>query len=124
MSTVRSSHDNQRIVLHSKGAPEIVLGHCTSFRDADGSIKPLTMGKRKEILNTVKAMAREGLRTIALTSREIQQHEAHEVEHQEGSWERYVLAAGSFRCVWQLGDGVSACVGFSTTGTTCQRRIW
>ena len=48
MSTVRSSHDNQRIVLHSKGAPEIVLGHCTSFRDADGSIKPLTMGKRKD----------------------------------------------------------------------------
>ena len=31
----------------AKGAPEIVLGHCTSFRDADGSIKPLTMGKRK-----------------------------------------------------------------------------
>lgn len=87
MSTVRTGDD--QFELHCKGAPEIVLAQCSFFRDTDDEVKPLTSAKRREILSEVKRMAKEGLRTIALTSRALNEEEVAAQDTEEGGWARY-----------------------------------
>lgn len=58
-----------KTVLHVKGAPEIVLANCSSFRDATG-VHPLTGEVRREIAAGFLAAQTEGCRTLAFAYRE------------------------------------------------------
>lgn len=60
---------NNEWTLHHKGAGEIVLKQCSSYLDADGSIKPMSDAKRKELENTISTYASDALRCVAIAHR-------------------------------------------------------
>ena len=66
MSTVHSVEGS--VVQFTKGAPDIVLSHCTSYWK-DGQEHPMTEQKRREILAANKAMADKALRVLAVALR-------------------------------------------------------
>ena len=61
--------ENSDWTLYHKGASEIVLEDCTSYLDADGSIKPMTAAKKDEIKRTISTYASQALRCVALAHR-------------------------------------------------------
>ena len=74
MSTIENA--NGVTELHSKGAPEVVLQNCSYEQDATTGKKiRLTDLKRNEITRVVRDMGKSGLRTIMLTSRELNEEE-------------------------------------------------
>ncbi|MBQ8434868.1 MAG: HAD-IC family P-type ATPase, partial [Oscillospiraceae bacterium] len=62
MTTVHSKDGG--IVQFTKGAPDVILGRCTSYL-AEDKILPLDDEKRTEIINKNKAMADKALRVLA-----------------------------------------------------------
>jgi Ca2+-transporting ATPase len=65
-------HDQQpveRDVIAVKGAPDVVLGFCTQYQSAEDIARPLTPGKRSEILAANDAMTRDALRVLAVAYR-------------------------------------------------------
>jgi Mg2+-importing ATPase len=59
-------------LLVTKGAPESVIGQCTRYL-ADGAVGALDAGARSSIRRVCDAYARQGLRTLAIAYREIEQ---------------------------------------------------
>lgn len=68
MATAGKSAVLQSEVLHVKGAPEILLEHCTQILTEQGEVS-LTAAQKKEILQQIKDVAGRGMRTLALTYR-------------------------------------------------------
>jgi len=68
MSTVHSV--DKKYVQYTKGATEILLSHCDSYLDQDGSIKPLTEAYKKQIFEKMKSFADRALRVLGLAYRE------------------------------------------------------
>ena len=56
-------------VLHTKGAPESVLPHCTRTLAADGHAIELSSSEREQIARRVEHFAGEGMRVLALARR-------------------------------------------------------
>ncbi|SMP42740.1 Ca2+-transporting ATPase [Neorhodopirellula lusitana] len=67
--TVIAHHDG-RPVAHTKGAPEVLLPLCSDVLDGE-SIRPLTTHDREAVADAIKKMAGRGLRTLAITCREL-----------------------------------------------------
>ena len=67
MSTVHKSVEG--FVQYTKGAPDALLSRCTHYAE-DGKILPMTDAKRREILNSNKAMADRALRVLAVAKRD------------------------------------------------------
>ncbi len=67
MTVVVETLDNE-FEQYTKGAPDVVLGLCTSVYEND-KIVPLTDEKRAELLAQNKAMADQALRVLALSCR-------------------------------------------------------
>ena len=67
MSTVHKSGEG--FVQYTKGAPDALLSCCTHYAE-DGKILPMTDAKRREILNSNKAMADRALRVLAVAKRD------------------------------------------------------
>ena len=67
MSTVHKSGEG--FVQYTKGAPDALLSRCTHYAE-DGKILPMTDAKRREILNSNKAMADRALRVLAVAKRD------------------------------------------------------
>ena len=65
MTTVHSTPEGD-FVRYTKGAVDMVLGRCTGYLAEDGSVKPLTDEKRKEIAAVNKGFADQALRVLAL----------------------------------------------------------
>lgn len=63
MTTLCRAGDRQ--TGYSKGAAEIIIGHCTHVQE-NGQIKPLTDDLKKDILESVHTMAHEALRVLAV----------------------------------------------------------
>jgi magnesium-transporting ATPase (P-type) len=57
--------------VHTKGAPEAVLAHCSAVLGADGSEQPLTAESRTAIEAHVTERAAEGLRVLAVARRRV-----------------------------------------------------
>ncbi|WP_457030771.1 cation-translocating P-type ATPase [Kitasatospora sp. P5_F3] len=57
-----------RIVLHTKGAPEEVLTHATGLLD-HGTEHPLTAADRTEVVHAIGRLAARGLRVLAVARR-------------------------------------------------------
>jgi calcium-translocating P-type ATPase len=67
MSTIDpSSHGS---VLHTKGAPEALLPHCSTILAVDGSQAPLSAAEREAVSERVSRFAQGGLRVLALARR-------------------------------------------------------
>ena len=67
MSTVHKSGEG--FVQYTKGAPDALLSRCTHYFES-GKILPMTDAKRREILNSNKAMADRALRVLAVAKRD------------------------------------------------------
>jgi Ca2+-transporting ATPase len=69
MTTVAEGDD--RFVLLMKGAPEIVLDHCTARLDAAGRTVPLTEADRTEVADRLRDAAGRAMRMLAFAHREL-----------------------------------------------------
>ena len=67
MSTVHKSGEG--FVQYTKGAPDALPSRCTHYFES-GKILPMTDAKRREILNSNKAMADRALRVLAVAKRD------------------------------------------------------
>ena len=67
MSTVHRA--GAGFVQYTKGAPDALLSRCTHYFES-GKILPMTDAKRREILNSNKAMADRALRVLAVAKRD------------------------------------------------------
>ena len=67
MSTVHRA--GTAFVQYTKGAPDALLSRCTHYFES-GKILPMTDAKRREILNSNKAMADRALRVLAAAKRD------------------------------------------------------
>ena len=85
MSTIETGDGKHE--LHSKGAPEVVLQRCTFYQDSTGKKVELTDAKRSEISRVVRDMGKVGLRTIMLTSRELDDAEI--VQYKASGWKTF-----------------------------------
>jgi len=68
MSTVHAR--DGRFIQYTKGACEMLLGHCTSILEADGRVAALTQPRRDEINDNVRQFADRALRVLGLAYRE------------------------------------------------------
>ncbi len=69
MSTVhRESRDDHRVIVFTKGAPDVLLTRC-SFEVVGDGRRPLSDERRKEILAVNEALAGEALRTLGVAAR-------------------------------------------------------
>ncbi len=62
---------NGRLVVLSKGAPEIVLEHCTRRMDAAGQVVEFTPADRANVLEQIRASAGRAMRTLAFAHAEL-----------------------------------------------------
>lgn len=70
MSTLHRSEGGSYELL-MKGAPELIIESCTSFEDHDG-VRPLTESRRDLAFDAAARMAGDGLRTLALAYRPLE----------------------------------------------------
>ncbi|HWQ13717.1 MAG TPA: cation-translocating P-type ATPase [Roseiflexaceae bacterium] len=71
MSTAhQDAYRAERMVVFTKGAPDVLLAHCTHERVGDEAV-PLTEARRREIMAVVEQLAADALRTIGVAYRTI-----------------------------------------------------
>jgi len=70
MSTIDRSDDGSPVV-HTKGAPEALLGRCSHILDADGQSQPLDQSHRNQIEDAVNSFAAQGLRVLGFAERQL-----------------------------------------------------
>ncbi|MEX2121480.1 MAG: cation-translocating P-type ATPase [Pirellulales bacterium] len=66
--------DGDRLVMYTKGAPEVVLGKCTRERYKDED-RPLNDARRSEVLRAAHDMGERALRVLGLAYRAVAEHE-------------------------------------------------
>jgi potassium/sodium efflux P-type ATPase len=72
MSAVEVDHEHgDRLVVISKGAPDVLLGRCTRVR-AGLDVVPLDESRRERILADVEALTDDALRTLAVAYRPLE----------------------------------------------------
>ncbi len=59
----RDNADAGRLTVFSKGAPDVLLGHCGRIA-VGGAVRPMTEGDRQQILATVERLSSEAYRTL------------------------------------------------------------
>ncbi len=69
MMSVVVRHETEGIHQITKGAPDVILGTCTHYLNAEGEVVALDDAKRAEILAANKSMADEALRVLACAVR-------------------------------------------------------
>ncbi|MDR1084014.1 MAG: calcium-translocating P-type ATPase, PMCA-type [Deltaproteobacteria bacterium] len=69
MATVGQGMTKDKLTLHAKGAPEIVLDHSSFKRGPDGTVAAMTASDRKAFLEALKVDQGRGMRTLALAYR-------------------------------------------------------
>ncbi|MFC0265742.1 cation-translocating P-type ATPase [Alloscardovia macacae] len=65
---VRNAADSAQLVAYAKGAPDVLLAHC-SFIEVDGVIRPLTDEDRANVLAQVERLSSQAYRTLGQASR-------------------------------------------------------
>ncbi|MEU9021473.1 cation-translocating P-type ATPase [Actinomadura sp. NPDC048394] len=64
-------HDGYRTVLAVKGAPEVLLERCTRVHTSAHHDEPLTASRRRAAAGTVRRLAGQGLRVLAIAERSV-----------------------------------------------------
>ena len=92
MSTIERDHAHAgALVVISKGAPDVLLDHCTHIR-VGMAVKPLTEAWRRQILTEVDALSDAALRTLAVAYHPL---DAGETATQAQPLERELIYAGT-----------------------------
>ncbi|KAL5709720.1 P-type Ca(2+) transporter [Ranunculus cassubicifolius] len=78
---------NSQVHIHWKGAAEIVLASCTSFLDADGSVKQMDEEKETHFRKSIEDMAAGSLRCVAIAYRLFDLNEVPVDEDQLAQWD-------------------------------------
>jgi Ca2+-transporting ATPase len=68
MSTIHRDTEQDRGIVFTKGAPDVLLARCT-FEVIGGDRRPLTPPRRAEIMTSNDALAGEALRTLGVAGR-------------------------------------------------------
>ena len=68
MSTIHREAASQRLVIFTKGAPDVLLARCTGERTG-GTTHPLAPERARQILETNEQLAGEALRTLGVAAR-------------------------------------------------------
>jgi Ca2+-transporting ATPase len=79
MTTVHEDAQQDRLLVFTKGAPDVLIARCTHEAVGDGS-RPLNAERRAEILRANEQLAGRALRTLGVASRQLS---ADAFEHQE-----------------------------------------
>ena len=75
MSTVhKDSGSSDEMIVLTKGAPEVLLAHCTDENIA-GTTRPLTELRRQQILRNNEKLTTDALRTLGVATRRLAAHE-------------------------------------------------
>jgi magnesium-transporting ATPase (P-type) len=75
MSTIEVDHERGgELMLIAKGAPDVLLGHCTRVRDGM-EVRPLDDAWRRRLLGDVDTLSDEALRTLAVAYRPLRNDE-------------------------------------------------
>jgi Ca2+-transporting ATPase len=70
MSTAHVDQEKERLIIFTKGAPDVLLARCDYERvGLDGEVRPLTEERRREILACVEELADQALRTLGVAYR-------------------------------------------------------
>ncbi|PHH65706.1 hypothetical protein CDD81_1792 [Ophiocordyceps australis] len=94
MSVIFENRENKTQWVFTKGAVERVLTSCPQY-SYGGELRQLADGTRGEILNNMEAMARLGLRVLALASRtDFSPVKENEAELQRGDFEQKLVFRG------------------------------
>jgi len=94
MSVVFENKESQKQWLFTKGAVERVLTSCPQFAVGD-EMQDLTENIKEDVLRNMEAMARLGLRVLALASRtDIPHVKNNEAELERGEFERNLIFRG------------------------------
>jgi len=67
MSTVHRSTEDDRLIVFTKGAPDVLLARCT-YELVGEQHRPLTSDRRDEILRVNESLAGEALRTLGVAA--------------------------------------------------------
>ncbi|CAH0053493.1 unnamed protein product [Clonostachys solani] len=73
MSMLCRNKSDQSLQIFTKGAVERVLESCSTFSQAGGDLSPLTEDFKSTILRNMEALARRGLRVLALANGSVSQ---------------------------------------------------
>jgi sodium/potassium-transporting ATPase subunit alpha len=71
MMSVNLSPANREYVAYLKGAPEIIVGRCTTYLGKDGSVLPIDEAFRGRFQDMYQEVARKGERVLALSMRRL-----------------------------------------------------
>ena len=95
MSTIhRDTEQEDRGIIFTKGAPDVLLARCSFEVVADGR-RPLTDARRSQILDINEALAGEALRTLGVAARWLPREVlAENVEHPDPRIEQNLVFAG------------------------------
>ena len=98
MGTLGISSALRQLVLHVKGAPEIVLDQCSSILTEGGELKPLA-DYRAEIEEQLHSFQKRGMRTLAFAYKVVDNEDDDNVEHLANDmiWLGYVAIADPIR---------------------------
>ncbi|MGB3401862.1 MAG: calcium-translocating P-type ATPase, PMCA-type [Microcoleaceae cyanobacterium] len=97
MSTLGISANRHQQFLHIKGAPDILLEHCSQILTADG-IQPLTKQKQKFINQELKNCDANGLRSLGFAYiPQPQQQEMALEDHEDLTWLGFVAITDPVR---------------------------
>ncbi len=92
MSTIECDHEHaDALVVITKGAPDVLLGHCTRIR-VGMAIQPLDDALRQQILASVDALSDAALRTLAVAYRPL---DATEMATDHSALESNLIYAGT-----------------------------
>lgn len=93
MSTVHTDADRQeRLVVFTKGAPDVLLARCSQELVGEES-RPMTPERRAQILRTNESLAGEALRTLGVAYRSLPSN-AFEAEEADEELEQDLVFAG------------------------------
>mmetsp|Transcript_41235 Transcript_41235/g.62743 ORF Transcript_41235/g.62743 Transcript_41235/m.62743 type:complete len:310 (+) Transcript_41235:890-1819(+) len=86
--------------IHTKGASEIVLDTCTHYLDESGEKKVLDDVMKSQLNNTIKSYAKEALRTIAFSYKDLQENDGGpNHEDKEENSKIYKIEEGDFTLI-------------------------
>ena len=98
------------LILHAKGAPEIIIERCASILLPEGS-EPLADEQKEEILDSVRSFQARGMRVIGLASRRLPDEAdgGAEALDEELTWLGFAAIADPVRD--DVPDAIRACAG-------------
>jgi len=99
MSTAHVDQEKERLIVFTKGAPDILLARCDYERvGLEGKVRPLTAERRREILACVEELADQALRTLGVAYRTLARDAA------SGQWSEEIEQSMVFLGVMGLID--------------------